>query len=86
MQQPHAMPQSFAIGPLQSLGDALDGLDVALCAFDAQDRALAWNGTFLRFFPEHEGLVHVGEPYAANLRRFYTHRLDAQEKIGRAHV
>lgn len=79
MQQPHAMPQSFAIGPLQSLGDALDGLDVALCAFDAQDRALAWNGTYLRFFPEHEGLVHVGEPYAANLRRFYTHRLDAQE-------
>ncbi|WP_440107663.1 diguanylate cyclase domain-containing protein [Acidovorax sp. BL-A-41-H1] len=73
------MLQPSAISPLQSLGDALDGLDVALCAFDADDRALAWNNTFLRFFPEHEGHVHVGEPYAANLRRFYTHRLDAQE-------
>lgn len=73
------MLEPFAINPIQSLGDALDGLDVALCAFDADDRALAWNSTFLRFFPEHEGHVHVGEPYAANLRRFYTHRLDAQE-------
>ncbi|WP_242421500.1 hypothetical protein [Acidovorax sp. Root267] len=64
---------------IRSLGDTLDGLDVALCAFDEGDHALAWNRTFFKFFPEHEGHVYAGEPYHANLRRFYTERLDAQE-------
>ncbi|OGA60140.1 MAG: diguanylate cyclase [Burkholderiales bacterium RIFCSPHIGHO2_01_FULL_64_960] len=64
---------------IHSLGDTLDGLDVALCAFDENDCTLAWNRTFFKFFPEHEGHVYVGEPYHANLRRFYTERLDAQE-------
>lgn len=75
----HTMQTLSPASPLHHLGEALDGLDVALCAFDADDRALVWNGTFLRFFPEHNGHVHVGEPYADNLRRFYSVRLDAQE-------
>ena len=61
----------------------LDGLGVALCLFDKDDRTLLWNAAFLRFFPEHADHVHVGEPYAANLRRFYMGRLGADEQ---AHV
>jgi diguanylate cyclase (GGDEF)-like protein/PAS domain S-box-containing protein len=61
------------------MGCALDDIDVALCAFDEHDRVLAWNDTFLEFFPEHAGHVEVGEPYADNLRRFYTVRLSADE-------
>jgi PAS domain-containing protein len=64
---------------LNAVASALDGLEIAFCAFDGQDRALAWNTTFLEFFPEHRGQVHVGEPYADNLRRFYMQRLDAAE-------
>ncbi|CAM5793903.1 PAS-domain containing protein [Rhizobacter fulvus] len=64
---------------LRALGAALDGLDTALCAFDDDDRALCWNRSFLRFFPEHDGHVHAGEPYAANLRRFYASRLSPEE-------
>jgi diguanylate cyclase (GGDEF)-like protein len=65
---------------LQALGAALDGLDVAMCAFDDDDRALAWNQTFLICFPEHRGFVHEGEPYADNLHRFYRSRLGADEQ------
>ena len=61
------------------LGKILDGLGIAMCLFDDQDRTQAWNETFLRFFPEHAGHVHVGEPYADNLRRFYLGRLGADE-------
>ena len=64
---------------LHTLGDTLDGLDVALCAFDVDDCTIAWNRTFFKFFPEHEGHVYAGEPYHANLRRFYTGRLDAYQ-------
>ncbi|HJV71582.1 PAS domain-containing protein, partial [Ideonella sp.] len=64
---------------LRSIGAALDGLDVGFCAFDSRDRTLAWNRSFLDFFPEHRGHVHKGEPYADNLRRFYATRLDEQE-------
>lgn len=62
------------------MGEILDGLGVALCAFDDSDRTLLWNSTFFKFFPEHKGHVHVGEPYQANLRRFYAQRLDAHEQ------
>ncbi|HEY8359609.1 MAG TPA: PAS-domain containing protein [Ramlibacter sp.] len=58
----------------------LDGVDVAMCAFDLQDRAVAWNRSFLRLFPEHEGQIFRGEPYRDNLRRFYTARLAPQER------
>jgi diguanylate cyclase (GGDEF)-like protein len=61
------------------LGQMLDGLGIAMCLFDEQDRTQAWNETFLRFFPEHAGHVHVGEPYCDNLRRFYLGRLGPDE-------
>ncbi len=44
--------------PKPSLGllaDLLDGLDIGLCAFDADDRTLAWNQTFLYLFPSMTG-------------------------------
>lgn len=65
---------------LQAFGETLDGIDVALCAFDAHDAALHWNRSFLKFFPEHDGHVHVGESYEANLRRFYSVRLSPAEQ------
>ncbi len=61
------------------LGEILDGLDIGFCLFDDQDRTATWNRSFLRLFPEHEGRVHVGEPYGENLRRFYTKRLSAAD-------
>jgi len=66
---------------LQSIADTLDGLRIAMCVFDDADRTLLWNAQFLRFFPEHRGQVHVGEPYRDNLRRFYRARL-APEELG----
>lgn len=57
----------------------LDGLNIAVCYFDKDDRTVGWNDTFLRFFPEHAGHVYVGEPYADNLRRFYDVRLGPDE-------
>jgi diguanylate cyclase len=64
---------------LQALASALDPLEIGFCAFDRQARTLAWNSSFLEFFPEHRGFVQVGEPYAANLRRFYLSRLAPDE-------
>lgn len=64
----------------------LAGLDLAgrpALLLDAQDRALWCNREFLDLFPEHDGHLHVGEPYAENLRRFYRTRLDAR---GLAHI
>jgi diguanylate cyclase (GGDEF)-like protein/PAS domain S-box-containing protein len=66
---------------LRAIGVALDGIEVGYCAFDAQDRTLAWNNTFLELFPEHDGRVHLGEPYTANLRRFYEGRLTGDERL-----
>lgn len=62
------------------MGTLLDSLDMGLCLFDAEDRAILWNDTFLRFFPEHAGHVHAGEPYRENLRRFYESRLSGEER------
>ncbi|MET0543927.1 MAG: PAS-domain containing protein, partial [Variovorax sp.] len=73
------LKQPDALGALQLMVEALDGLGVAACAFDENDSALLWNRSFFRFFPEHAADLHVGEPYAANLRRFYRGRLDAAE-------
>lgn len=64
---------------LRAVAAALDGLDVGFCAFDTDDCTLAWNETFLDFFPEHRGAVHVGEHYADNLLRFYLARLKTDE-------
>ena len=65
--------------PIRVIGTILDGLDVAMCAFDREDRTVLWNRAFLRFFPEHAGHVFSGEPYRDNLRRFYLGRLAAAE-------
>lgn len=64
---------------LAAVGVALDGVEVGYCAFDRSDRVLAWNATFLDLFPEHDGKIHAGEPYAHNLRRFYQGRLTNDE-------
>ena len=64
---------------MATLAEVLDSLGVALCLFDAADRTILWNRTFLQFFPEHAGQVHAGEDYSANLHRFYRNRLDRQE-------
>ena len=66
--------------PYDFMGSLLDSIDIALCLFDADDRTLVWNDCFLRFFPEHAGHVHRGEPYRENLRRFYDGRLDGEER------
>jgi hypothetical protein len=62
-----------------ALADTLDGLDVAACIFDAGDRSLLWNRTFLTLFPEHAFKVYEGEHYSENLRRFYSARLSEAE-------
>ncbi|MFC7476394.1 ATP-binding protein [Dankookia sp. GCM10030260] len=67
------------LGPYRLMADILDSLHLGVCLFDAADRTLLWNRSFLRLFPEHAGHVAVGEPYAANLRRFYGARLPAAE-------
>ncbi|MDM0087315.1 MULTISPECIES: GGDEF domain-containing protein [unclassified Variovorax] len=74
----HGGPEAAA-ALLRPVAAALDGLGVAVCLFDEGDNVLLWNRSFLRFFPQHAGHVQVGEPYAANLRRFYEGRLDARE-------
>lgn len=74
------MPQmTDPLDGFRTAASALDGLNVAMCVFDTDNRTLLWNRTFLRLFPEHAGFVHVGEPYSANLRRFYVARLAPQE-------
>ena len=60
---------------LRAIGEALDGVKTAVCVFDAQDRTVFWNRSFLEVFPEHAGKVYEGEPYRENLHRFYLTRL-----------
>lgn len=54
---------------LNALGTALDYFRVGLCAFDESERTIAWNATFLSFFPEHQGSICVGESYASHVSR-----------------
>jgi PAS domain-containing protein len=74
-----AAPRDRLAPATRTLAAALDRLQVAVCVFDADDRTALWNDTYLRFFPEHVGFIHEGEPYRANLRRFYKVRLEAEE-------
>ncbi|MFG1301123.1 diguanylate cyclase [Xanthobacter sp. V3C-3] len=74
------MQLSAALPTYGFIGTLLDALDIALCLFDGEDRTLAWNDCFLRFFPEHAGQVSAGEPYRENLRRFYDSRLGPDER------
>lgn len=64
---------------LHSVADALDSLGIAVCVFDDADNTLLWNCSFLKFFPEHAAHIYAGEPYRANLRRFFQDRLAADE-------
>lgn len=73
-------PDDAAVALLRPLAEALDGLGIACCLFDASDITLLWNRSFLQFFPEHADAIRVGEHYAENLRRFYGKRLDARER------
>lgn len=59
----------------------LDSLGIGMCVFDAANRTVLWNDHFLKFFPEHAGWVHPGEPYAENLRRFYRLRLSPDDLV-----
>jgi PAS domain-containing protein len=64
---------------LRVVSTVLDSMTIGCCVFDAEDRTVLWNHTMLVFFPEHTGHLHAGEPYRANLRRFYENRLTAEE-------
>ena len=64
---------------LRTIGDTLDGVNTAMCVFDAQDHTVFWNRTFLNVFPEHLGKVYEGEPYRDNLQRFYQARLSSDD-------
>lgn len=59
----------------------LDTMGIAFCVFDADDRTVLWNQSFLRYFPEHDGAMFVGEHYGENLRRFYLGRLGPDESL-----
>ncbi len=61
------------------LHDSLDMLGIAACEYDARLEAVSWNSTFLEFFPEDDGAIYAGEPYADNLVRFYHGRLSPEE-------
>ncbi len=65
--------------PYSLMADLLDSLNVAVCVFDDDDRAVLLNRAFLGFFPEHDGPLREGEPYRANLERFYRARLGTDE-------
>lgn len=69
--------QSESFG--EQLLSLLDSLCIAGLLLDGDARMLNWNGEFLRLFPEQAAHIHREEPYAENLRRFYTVRLDAGE-------
>ncbi|MCX7378186.1 MAG: hypothetical protein NTY94_15765 [Alphaproteobacteria bacterium] len=62
-----------------SLEVFLDNLSIASLLLDHDGRMLGWNSEFLRLFPEQAGHIRKEEPYAENLRRFYSARLDATE-------
>jgi diguanylate cyclase (GGDEF)-like protein len=64
------------------LHDSLDMMGIGACEYDAELRAMSWNRTFLQFFPEHDGYIGIGEPYADNLRRFYGVSLQPEELPG----
>ena len=65
--------------PYGLMAELLDSLNIAVCLFDDDDRTVLWNRTFLRLFPEHDGPLHDGEHYSANLYRFYRVRLGPEE-------
>ncbi len=57
----------------------LDHLDVAMCLYDAADRVVTWNESYLDFFPEQRAHLAVGVDYADTLRRFFASNLPEAE-------
>lgn len=53
------------------IGLVLDGVKTAACYIDPEERIQAWNRSYERFFPEHQGLLRRGWPYIENLRRYF---------------
>jgi diguanylate cyclase (GGDEF)-like protein len=70
----------IALSCLRALVEALDSLNVAAYLLDESERAVLWNRSFMRLFPEHEAHMHPREPYRENLRRFYEGRLQGDER------
>ena len=57
----------------------LDQLEIACCVYDAGDGIVAWNATYLAFFPEQRGGIDVGVPYEVTLARFFESNLPEAE-------
>lgn len=57
----------------------LDQLGIALCLYDAEDRVVAWNDTYVTFFPEQHPAIARGMAYADTLRRFFSSDLPESE-------
>ena len=57
----------------------LDQLEIACCVYDADDRIVAWNTTYLTFFPEQRGGLAIGVPYQVTLARFFESNLPEAE-------
>lgn len=79
MDRPVTMLRNRVLQAVSGGLDALDGLGLPALALDEADRTLRWNREFIELFPEHDGHIHVGEPYEENLRRFSRARLDREE-------
>lgn len=70
-----------------ALAAALDQLGIAICLYDAEDRVVLWNESYLTFFPEQREAIAPGTPYADTLRRFFGVNLaDSQRERLDRHV
>ncbi|WP_291299161.1 PAS-domain containing protein [Elioraea sp.] len=67
-------------GDVAQLSRLLEQLGIALCLYDAEDRVVAWNESYLAFFPEQAPGLAVGVPYADTLRRFFGNDLPDTER------
>ncbi|MFO1069051.1 MAG: PAS-domain containing protein [Geminicoccaceae bacterium] len=73
------MTKPPAVDDAELSATLLDQLEVGLCVYDAEDRVVRWNGTYLAFFPEQAGVLAPGVSYAATLRRFFASNLPPSE-------
>lgn len=70
-----------------ALAAALDQVGIAICLYDAEDRVVLWNESYLTFFPEQREAIAPGTPYADTLRRFFGVNLaDSQRDRLERHV
>ncbi|MCU0985037.1 MAG: PAS-domain containing protein [Acetobacteraceae bacterium] len=66
-------------GDAAQLARLLDQLGIGLCLYDADDRVVSWNDTYIDFFPEQQPAIARGTPYADTLRRFFSSDLPESE-------